>query len=184
MNRKRLAAAAAIGVVVLGVYWMTHAGNLEPPGAPASTMVTLSDLDAKLSSLVAAHNLPNRFVGVTSATTTGLAGFKGMGDLCRSQFAGTYPNVRMCFSEEIMRTPPAQWPALGGNYWVQPTFQAAVAQPPYVLDISGYYSTMDNLTCTAWNSNSSSVFGLVVTVIGSFVVYPCDNAFGVTCCAP
>ena len=144
----------------------------------------LQSTDAKLSSLVAAHNLPNRFVGVTSATTSGLAGWKGMGDLCRSQFGGTYPNVRMCFSEEVMRTPPAQWPALAGSHWVQPTFQAPVAEPPYVLDVSGFYSSMGNMTCVAWNSNSSSVFGLTLTSLGSFVVDACSNAIGVTCCAP
>jgi hypothetical protein len=112
MRRKGL--VARILAVAVGTCSSVFAGSLEPPGPPAPTMLTLSQLGAR-------HN----FVGYTTArrngavgTGTGLygsGGIFGMGAVCRAEFPGT----RMCTAGDIFNSPPL--PPIGSDCaWVDP----------------------------------------------------------------
>lgn len=48
--RKSITAAACL-LALGGIYWYTKAGDLEPPGPPAPTMVTLQEISDKLDGL-------------------------------------------------------------------------------------------------------------------------------------
>jgi len=151
-------------------------------------MVTLQDLDVKLSALVTAHSV-HRFVGATSATAQGNAGWKGMGDRCQNEFGGTYSSVRVCFSEEIMRTPSSAWPSLSGasGFWVHPSFQplaAGTTGANYGLDASGNSSGLGYMTCIHWTYAQNDGSGLALDSTGAFKLLPCDGNLGVACCAP
>ena len=100
--------ASAVILTLFGGYLVVRAGSLDPSGSPAPTMVTLQQIYDKASA-AAAQSSPcelYRFVGVSSASSNGGAGWKGLSNLCVSQFVSTYPSIRMCTSEEILRTPP------------------------------------------------------------------------------
>ena len=71
----------------------------------------LAEMDAKLDALIGAHSL-YQFVAVTTAETQGDVGLKVMGDLCAAEFGNA--GIRVCTSEEIFRTPAADWPTSCG----------------------------------------------------------------------
>ena len=52
MKKKPIAVMLCL-LGVVGIYGFSQAGDLEPPGPPAPTMVTLGEIDAKLDALVA-----------------------------------------------------------------------------------------------------------------------------------
>ena len=126
---------------------------------------------------------PHVFVGVTTATIfggAGSSGWKAMGNLCQAEFGNEFPSVRMCFSEEVMRTPTSQWPSdipvVGA--WTHPTF---VSTNPAV-DLSGVSrTTVDELSCTSWLVAAGR--GLVTGDFG-FATASCNFRRPVTCCAP
>lgn len=174
--RKTLSITA---VIVLGFVLWSWAGNLEPDAPPASTMVTLEEIDAKLSTLATGQTLL-RFIGVTASTPLGNDGWLNFNDRCEQEFGAAFPGVRMCFSEEILRTPVGDWPSIPSEAWVQPTL--ILLNGTHVLDISGVRSDVDNaLSCGGWRIGSG--IGLALDTSGTYSTVTCGNRRAVTCCA-
>ena len=127
MNRRSLTLVTVI-LVAAGLYWVSQAGSLEPPGPPGPTMVTLEDLDARIDDLTSAVAHPAyRLVGFSDLEFYGDGGVIAFTQACQDVF----PRSRMCTSNEILLT--VNYPAgpvladpsdftkpLGG--WVRPTF--------------------------------------------------------------
>ena len=175
--RKRL--GVGLVLLILGVVFWTWAGNLEPDAPPASTMVTLEEIDAKLSTLATGQTLL-RFVGVTASNPLGNDGWLNFNDRCEQEFGAAFSGVRMCFSEEIMRTPVASWPSIPSEAWVQPTL--ILLNETHAYDISGVRSTADEaLSCGGWRVGTG--VGLALDTSGSYSTVTCGNRRAVTCCA-
>jgi hypothetical protein len=186
----RVSYSIAAVLLGLGLFWLVRAGNLEPPGPPSPTMVSLEEVDLKLDALIEAHSI-SVFVGVTAGTTQGTAGVKALGDLCQAEFGVLYPNVRACFSEEILRTPTNRWPSLAGGppgFWLMPLYQHSVSndggeQPRMTVEFSGIMATPRGMSCNGWSDPAES--GLALFAQGTIAPQrPCSTALGVTCCAP
>lgn len=122
-----------------------------------------------------------KFVGITVAKTQGNAHWKAMIDMCKSEYGDS---VRMCTTEEIMKTPAGQWPtSLDSDAWVQPVI--VEAEIPFIIDFSLWYEdNPDNLTCRGWNSNSASYRGMVLYLSGWISTRQCDQQSAITCCVP
>lgn len=172
-------------VAILSGYWLAQAGGPPTGPPPGPTMVTLGELSAKLDSLGSA--LPGgryTFIGVSSGTTQGNAGWKGMSDLCAADYdPNTFPGVRMCLSVEIMATPPEAWPALA-DAWVHPTIAATVTTANSLLDISGRMTDIPaRLSCAGWAVTDTNYTGIALKSNGGFSAYVCDETLAVACCA-
>ena len=148
-------------------------------------MVTLGDLDSKLSALTRTY----RFVAVTPGDDPGVlgsAGWKGMNDDCISHFGAAYPSVRMCTTEELLSTPVADWPTLtvGGVGWYRVHPVIAAANSNHWVDISGL-SRADpaDLSCAGWTAGSPRL-SICLHETGEWRWGSCDASIGVTCCAP
>ena len=188
----RVKSAGVVLLAVVGIPTSAVAGDLIPPGPPAPTMTTLAAIDAKLNALSETNSL-YRFVGVTTATTQGGAGWKGLNDLCVAQFATTYQSTRMCSTEEVMKTPVRAWPTLAGEpsgYWLQPVllFSAFSGSNFYVFEYSGAFFTSSGspggaLSCDRWSTINSSGVGIALSSAGSIATVTCNTSLGVACCS-
>ena len=167
------------GVMVLGFVLWSWAGSLEPGAPPAPTMVTLEEIDAKLTTM-ATGETPLRFVGVTNSTPLGNEGWLNFSSRCEQEFGTAFPGVTMCFSEEILRTAAGDWPLIPDRAWVQPTL--ILLNGTHVFDISGVRSDADDaLSCGGWRIGSG--VGLALDTSGSYSTVTCGNRRAVTCCA-
>lgn len=116
------------------------------------------------------------FLGFSSATPDGAAGYRGMMDACQASF----PDSRICNSREMIES-GALAPNEGSSAWVQPYW---VPGGSGAYDITGSpITTPGNLTCNAWGSSSSDDTGLSVHG-GAYNFGPvsCDHAQPVACC--
>ena len=137
-----------------------------------------------------------RFVGVSTAGTTGDAGgVRGMNALCHADYGKV---SRMCTTREWWLTPdvPSDMPSA----WIQPTI-IAVYSSPYnkelvFVDFTGYTTLFDpplySANCRQWTNELSSEPGvdgrgirLVTDADYNGITFGyCDTVYRVACCAP
>ena len=157
MNCEKHVKLSILLVIGLLVFMLTEAGNLEPPGPPAPTMVTLDELNA-------ASSRPFQLVGFTTATFQGNAGFFGFSEACEAEF----PSSRMCFLEEALKT--TQIPDLSSEQalaWIDP---------------GAFFANNVSASCQGW-SNGTSGAGLTLSKIGEYPTRSCENFHSVACCS-
>jgi len=135
-----------------------------------------------------------RFIGVTTVTVLGGAGWRDLNLACNSEFGATYSMPRMCTSKDILNTPVSQWPTLNWDAWVQPVVVSAAPfnwgnQPSGgSVDISGVVTPFpQDLSCDGWTGIAmygADNHGLVLKSNGGFGTRNCTflNTH-VTCCA-
>jgi len=138
-----------------------------------------------------------RFVGYSTATTTGNAGgFVGIYQICQNEFG---PMARMCTTEEFFKSPNIEDPPLAGQgaAWVEPHFIAAFPNPSdptktvFVEAFSGKMITPANLRCGGWTLSGDTIDGTVIrrsfnndTPGVTVTTAVCDGNLHVTCCIP
>jgi|WetSurMetagenome_2_1015567.scaffolds.fasta_scaffold97891_2 hypothetical protein len=129
-----------------------------------------------------------RFIGYTSAKTTGNAGgIGGMNAFCQAEFGAT---ARICDSYEFLHSPfpvPTSTTTTP-EAWVETHFISAVWNGAAVVlvDYSGF-SSPSSLNCSNWITNSGD--GLCASFLsppgGTFAKCSCPDAnIPVACCAP
>jgi hypothetical protein len=179
---RRKGRVAGILAVAVGTCSSVFAGSLEPPGPPAPTMLTLSQLGAQ-------HN----FVGYTTAKRNGAVGtgvglygaggIFGMSAVCQAQ----YPGSRMCTAGDIFNSPPL--PAIGTDCaWVDPD------GIPLISPTSAGECTDYDLG-SSWQNNNSNIdpgYHDVGTVVapstdtrnyGGLAYKACESLCRIACCS-
>jgi hypothetical protein len=137
-----------------------------------------------------------KFIGVTTTSVSGNAGWRNLNLACNAEFGATYPTARMCTSKDILRTPVTQWPSLPGDAWVQPIIASAALAFDTgpgrlwggIQELSGVtVGSPADVSCNGWTGTSisgSSNLGLVLKSNGGFGVNSCIySTNAVTCCA-
>ncbi len=87
-----------------------------------------------------------RFVGFSSGTTKGGAGWFGFAKLCAADYG---ERARMCTTVEVFRTVPPTTTEFGGYGWVHPVL--VVTARDYARDFSGSIAE----TCNGWGVQST-----------------------------
>jgi hypothetical protein len=143
------------------------------------------------------HPIPfYRFVGFSSATTTGDAGGPlGMHTICQRSFG---PDARMCTTEEFWKTPPTDNTLEDSTSgWIQPVIIATYFDPTapegsqqIYVEYSGIRARAETgsaptryFSCGQWSNDK--VQGLTVTSSGRVSIGDCGpDAQHVSCCRP
>lgn len=117
---------------------------------------------------------PYRFVGFTTGTTNGGAGYIGLYALCQADYG---PDAKACTSNEYLRSVNATGPANAA--WLLPTVVGGS------FNEGGFdYSGVGVETCGGWNRVSGGDFGLsVLGPQGGLGRSACSSVLPVTCCA-
>jgi hypothetical protein len=126
--------------------------------------------DCNKRKVVACCNSPTRvrFVGFTSASTTGNAGgrFK-MHQIC----AAAFPGARLCHSVEYIRSHSSTLPPSSG-VWIDPSNGSSAAG---ARDLNG-------TSCDTWTQTGSGYYGIYLTASGSLLSTDCSKPKPVACC--
>jgi len=180
MNRKLVTAITMLAAA--GIFWMIQAGDLEPPGPPAPTMVTLDEIDTKLQSLLG-DGPRFQFVGLTTDSFHGAHGLLNYGQECQLDFPGS----RMCTTGDMLSTSVIPTDPARDLAWIRPNIIAAHWNVTgwIALDLSGISVAPDNMNCTRWQSNSNQGLALQTgtSKYGVVELADCSSILPVTCCA-
>jgi len=109
-----------------------------------------------------------QLVGLTSATTNGIAGPLGFTRLCDAE----YPSSRWCTSREVLDS--ANLPATSGEAWVRPTDLSNQSDASGQGNVSG-------LTCLHYSNLIYA--GLTMDDAGRFSKSECTTLRAVACCS-
>lgn len=170
----------------------SSAGDLEPPGPPAPTMVDLGMISEKVAELQAPRY---EFLGITNPVAAN-SGFLGKTRKCQEEFGAT---ARLCYSHEVIETtnlpPVANYHSNQG--WLHPRLEGTGAAYvntttviPFSTDASGHSRDPKQLTCRGWISSNATDNGLVVSNSlpdseGGITTSQCSATdVGAACCGP
>jgi hypothetical protein len=151
--------------------------------AQRSTPVTVAnDVTAPVPVMIVSPDTPYVFVGFSTETRFGNAGFVGMNAACQEVFG---ENARFASTREFILSPVAG--GLGGTAWIRPEIIGGHAFGTRgVVEFSGLVDEGARLSCFNWRSNSSTDTGLVVSSGGRIhnTSQTCDRLRPVACSAP
>lgn len=119
-----------------------------------------------------------QYLGNTPTTLDGGQGIRGMNELCQVSFSGS----RMCTTEEYANT--ITYPAAElGVAWIRPVI-VGLDGTVGMDAISGHAGYDGELTCSGWESSSSTKMGMSVSANGAMEPNDCDSASAVkvSCC--
>ena len=122
------------------------------------------------------------FEGFSSGVAIPDVGLFGMNGLC----AATYPNSRMCSSEEIWKATTIPILPIGSSAWVKPVigWSPNGIAVDKISTVGGSDTTGVTLTCNSWGSNLTTRFGLSVNSDGVFKRSTCASiTTNVACCS-
>ncbi len=155
----------------------------------AALAQAVADLQAQVDGILLApapiNAAGSEYVGISTATVMGNAGYAGMRFACDPDFG---PESRLATTVEVMSA--TNFPSVAAQAWVQPVLVSAVdagGGQTIFADASGLVvrSAVDLFSCNGWSSNSAGVGGLTVTA-GSYALFSanCAANLAVACAIP
>jgi hypothetical protein len=147
MNKKSIAVMLCV-LGVAGVYWFTQAGDMEPPGPPAPTMVTMQEMFDEVKSPLPDTCFDNvgRYVdcgnGTVKDNLTGLVWLKDASCLVSNDWAGANIAAAQLADGQCGLTDgssPGDWRLPTKDEWGVVIDQAIAngCSDPYVPDVVG-----------------------------------------------
>jgi hypothetical protein len=168
---------AGLVVAAVAVCPAVHAGNLEPPGPPAPTMITLDQLVARHAFVGYTTARRNGGVG-TGSGLTGSGGTFGMGAVCRAEFPGT----RICTSEDIWNSQPVT-PIGNDCAWVQPSSDpSGMMTGGSCLNQTFFFPWGDSDPGNLGDTGMSMAPSTNTLLYGAFVEVSCRTMCRIACC--
>jgi len=124
----------------------------------------VDDNDSRISALEG--SVASQFMGFSSSTAIGNAGFLGMGNLCHTTFSGSH----MCSTTEFA-TARMNGVTVSGNAWITP-----------ISKIGENTLANSNDSCMGWNTNNGAVWGAIINSNGGIYRSACSTSNYVACC--
>jgi hypothetical protein len=193
---KKLAWSVMVLGLIVCVVTNVQAGNFPNPGAAPVIVTNPPSNPVPVTGNVTVTGAPPspccyRFVGFSSAITSGTAGGQqGMNALCRATYP-TRPDVRICTTQEYLSTASAHTSVYDAA-WLRPT-SILYLPPTYIPFCTSYVVATDpasgvshcgsSIDCDQWGNLAGR--GLTVDIPSHNVSSrPCAESHPVACCAP